>query len=140
MSFASDLRLGRGALRDAAQLALLWALAELRLPAGVRTAPGEVPVDQVRVPLATLGFSNLASRRGPAHLVSCVELWSVASGRAPAVVPTVVAISEAWDALALGDGLGHAAALDLVEALLRARFSPEVLDLFLPWARAQVNR
>jgi serine/threonine-protein kinase len=137
MSFASDLHLGRAALRDAAQLALVWALAELRLPPERRTRAGEAPIDEVRVPLATLGFAELPSRRGPAHAVSCVDLWTLTPGRAPALVPTIVAIAEAWDSLALRDGLGHAAALDLVETLLRGRFTPEVLDLFLPWARAQ---
>lgn len=142
MAFAGDLQLGRATLREVAQLALFWTLAEAGLPPERRTAPGVAAPDDVRLRLSTLFLSQpRRTRHATAAAVAAIDAGLDAPktpGRGAGVVASVVALAEAWDALAVTAGLGHAAALTRLERDVAHRFAPDLLGLFVRWASAQL--
>jgi len=140
MAFASDLQLGQPMIRDAGEMALLWALPELPSSSNKRPAPGAPAPEELRLKVAEIFISQIHDRRAPAFAVAALEAGLDAggdSGRTPSVLASIVSLAEAWDSLAVGAGLGHAKATDALGQQLRKRFSPELLDLFCRWATAQ---
>jgi serine/threonine-protein kinase len=137
MAFASDLELGGATIREVAELSMCWALAEQGVPAERRPAPGAPPPEDLGLRMSLLFLSQVPHRRAASYAVAAHDL-SVHGNSRPGVVPTVVALAEAWDSLAVRGAQGHPGALDQLNTRFRKRFMPEVLDLFLRWGQAQL--
>jgi hypothetical protein len=140
-AFAAELQLDAAAVREVAELSLFWTLSEVGLPAEAGRAAGEPLPEDLRLRLGLVFLSQLKHRRGPAAAVACFEAGMERPAnpqvRGAGVTASILALAEAWDALALEDDRGHAAALDLLRSRFAHRFSPELLGLFLQWVEAQ---
>jgi hypothetical protein len=140
MAFANDLQLGLGALREIAQVALFWTLAQTGLPPQRLPTPGAATAEDVRLRLATLFLSQEKGRRAASSAVVAIDagLDAPKNGqRGAGNVATIVALAEAFDALAVGAGLGHVAALEQLQSTWAHRFNADLLDLFVAWATEQ---
>jgi serine/threonine-protein kinase len=139
MAFASDLELGRSTIREVGEFALCRVLSEYGLPAAQRPAPGEAAPPELRLSLASLALGQIPHRRAASYAVAAYDLdVRSASTRHGGVVSTIVALADAWDAVAIRGGLGHPKALEQLNTRLRQRFMPELLDVFLRWGQAQL--
>lgn len=89
--------------------------------------------------MSLLFLGQVPHRRAASYSVAAHDLCGPAgSSRRPGVVSTIVALAEAWDSVALRGAVGHLKALDQLNGPLRKRFVPELLDLFLRWAKVQL--
>ncbi|MDX2009529.1 MAG: protein kinase [Myxococcaceae bacterium] len=140
-AFAADLQLDAAALRELAELSLVWTLGEAGVPADVASTPGNPMPDELRLRLGLVFLSQCKHRRGPAAAVTAFEVGlerpTNPQVRGAGVTASIFAIAEAWDAIALEDERGHAAALELLRTRHARRFSPELFGLFLNWVDAQ---
>ncbi|MBL8920821.1 MAG: protein kinase [Myxococcaceae bacterium] len=140
MAFANDLQLGLGALREIAEVSLFWTLAETGLSPQRQATPGAAMHEDVRLRLATLFLSQEKGRRAIASAVATIDAGLDAppqGQRGAGHVATIIALAEAFDALALGARLGHLAALGQLQTAWAHRFNPELLGLFVAWATEQ---
>jgi serine/threonine protein kinase len=140
-AFAADLQLDAGALWKLVELGLLWPLGEASLPAEVAALPGTPMSEPRRLRVGLFLLAQLKHRRGPAASVTALEAGleppTKPNARSAGVVASILAMAEAWDALALEDDRGHAAALEVLRARHARRFAPELFGLFMQWAEGQ---
>ncbi|MBI5545585.1 MAG: protein kinase, partial [Deltaproteobacteria bacterium] len=142
MAFASDLGLGRSALRDLAELALFWTLGDVGMAPEPRVPAGDPVPEETRVRIAWSFLAQHRSRRGPAQAVAAIEAGLDASGdgaHTPGTSASIFAIVEAWDSLSLSAGMAPAQALETMKGRLRPRFRPDLLELFTRWVAAQAG-
>lgn len=140
MAFANDLQLGLPALREIAEVSLFWTLAETGLPPNRLPTPGAASPEELRLRLATLFLSQEKGRRAASSAVIAIDAGLDAprnSSRGPGQVATIVALAEAFDALAVGAKLGHLAALEQLQSTYAHRFGADLLALFVAWATEQ---
>jgi hypothetical protein len=140
-AFGAELRLDMSALRELAELSLVWTLGEVGV-AGVQPGtPGAPMSEEQRLRLGVTFLAQCKHRRGPATAVTAFEAGLERplkpQVRGAGVTASIVAIAEAWDALAQEGNRGHAAALEVLRSQAARRFAPELFSLFVSWVEAQ---
>ncbi len=140
-AFGAELRLDLSALRELVELSLVSTLGEVGL-AGVQPGPPGAPMsEEQRLRLGVAFLAHCKHRRGPATAVTAFETGLErplkAQVRGAGVTASIVAIAEAWDALAQEGNRGHAAALEVLRGRAARRFAPELFSLFASWVEAQ---
>ncbi|MBK7861012.1 MAG: protein kinase [Archangiaceae bacterium] len=141
MAFAFDLGLPRSALRELCELSLMLGLTEAVGPAERRPQPGEPTHEDQRFHAAGLLLTNRLNRLGTASAVAAIEAGLPADphGRGPGLLASIHALAKSYDALAAGNGLTVAQALEQMNGRLKARFSADLVGLFTQWAFAQAS-
>ena len=136
IAFGADLCLGHGELYELAELSLVYALHLVLLPREPPPPAGQPAPEELRMRIAGTCLSQLRNRRGANYAVAAMEA-GLEVPRAPGMLASLLALTEAWDALAVGAGVGPAMALQAMNGPLKRRFHPELLGLFSQWARSQ---
>ncbi|MDP3237745.1 MAG: hypothetical protein Q8N26_33460 [Myxococcales bacterium] len=141
-AFGADLQLDAATLREVAELSLFWTLAEVGLPADAQRPVGLPAPEETRLRLGLVFVSQFKHRRGPGAAVSAFEVGmerpSSAKVRGAGTVASIVAMAEAWDAVALSESCGHVAALEVLRGRYANRFQEELFALFIQWVEAQL--
>ncbi len=141
-AFGAHLQLDPTTLRELAELSMFWTLGEEGLSTDPQRTVGIAPPEALRLRLGLIFVSQLKHRRGPSAAVSAFEVGMdrpvSPKVRGPGTVASIIAMAEAWDALALEEGRGHAAALTVLRSRHAKRFQDELFALFVQWVDAQV--
>jgi hypothetical protein len=141
-AFGVDLQLDLSTLRELTELSLFWTLGEEGLSVDAKRLVGDAAPEDVRLRLGLIFVSQFKHRRGSSAAVSAFEVGLdrplSAKVRGAGIVPSIVAMAEAWDALALENGRGHAAALEVLRSSFSLRFQEEMFGHFVKWVEAQL--